>query len=270
MIASWPVRASEPALPLCSLDGNAMSAAFAVPVDPPDDSARRVFVALGASTLVHVVVLVLLGGLLHLWPRTSPQGLGNVLVLHALLQGPETPVQVETPPVMSIVTETPKEPLLPPPTKALPVTPAPTGEYGSWTEPSDKVTPGAPDPPVMITSQIVRDASKLGASYAEALAKRYPNRVQREPLLRSPLVVLYPRPGIEARKSARIAAQLAINENGEIVEQRLIPDDPIFGPAVSAALDGVRFRPADTDGNAVPYYVIIEFEFLINPRRRGS
>jgi hypothetical protein len=271
MIAVWPVRASEPAMPLCSLDGKSMSAAAAATrFEANEEPVRRVSIALGASTLIHVILLALLGGIFQAWPRTSPQGIGSTLVLHAFLQGPDTPVQVEPPPVMTVVPETPKEPLLPPPATARPAPQAPTGDYGSWREPSENATPGAPDPPVLITSRTLQDASKLGASYAEALARQFPDRVQREPQLRSPLVVLYPRAGIDKRMSARIAAQLTINENGEIVERRLIPDEPVFGPAVAEALAGVRFSPAEIEGKAVPYYVIIEFAFAINPRRRGA
>jgi len=141
--------------------------------------------------------------------------------------------------------------------------PAPAGKTESPIQQTPIAASGSPDPPVMITTRALRDLGKLPSSSAEVLAQRFTDAVQRIPELRVPLLVLYPREALDERRNARLTAALAITENGEISEKTIIPDDPVFGPAIIEALKDARFNPAEIDGRAVAYWAVIEFVFSV-------
>jgi hypothetical protein len=65
---------------------------------------------------------------------------------------------------------------------------------------------------------------------------------------------------------------LTIDAAGKVVpaDTRLVPDDPMFRSAVMAAIDGAVFTPAELDGDPMPYWLILEFVFRIDPAPAGS
>jgi hypothetical protein len=225
---------------------------------------RRLLVALGVSFLLHAVVLFALGAHLMFRP-TSPRGWGTV-VLQAVLQEAASQPEAVTPAIMiTKPAETAKEvvPVQPPKVEL----PGPVGTAKGAPTAGLSAAPGAVDPRHGVTGGVILDAAKVGQRYAAALAQAFPERPARRPQMMSPPVLSYPRAAIENRTPARIAAILTIDERGEIVEKLIVPNDPVFGPVVSKALEEVRFNPADTDGIPVRYWTILEFEFWIDGAR---
>jgi outer membrane biosynthesis protein TonB len=229
----------------------------------------RLSIALGASIALHVVAFVVLVSVMRFSPSAYPFGQDGNIVLQAMLTAQSGTQPAEPEPMAAV------EPLSAPttpvaPTKPIPApveqAPAPAGNAGSSSQPSPIAAAGAPDPPVMITTRALSDLGKLPPSYAEVLAQRFTDPVQKSPELRVPLLVLYPREALDERKDARITVALAITENGEISEKTIIPDDPVFAPAIVEALKEARFNPAEIDGRAVAYWAIIEFVFTVGQR----
>jgi hypothetical protein len=43
-----------------------------------------------------------------------------------------------------------------------------------------------------------------------------------------------------------------------------MPEDPSFAAAITAALKGAKFTPAERAGKAVPYWTVLDFTFNID------
>ena len=228
------------------------------------DAQRRLSVAIVISLLFHAVALFAFGTHLLIRP-TSPKGWGSV-VLQAVLQDAATQPEAVAPAILTTQpAEAAKEVVPDAPRKVEPPGPIGTTQSGPAAGPS--VAPGEIDPRHGVTGGVLVDAAKVGPRYAAALAELFPDRPARRPQLKSPPILGYPRAAIETRTQARIAAILTIDERGEIVEKSIVPYDPVFGPAVSEALEGAHFIPAETDGNPVRYWAILEFTFWIDGAR---
>ena len=187
-------------------------------------------------------------------------------MLQAVLQDAATqPDAIAPATLITQPTEAAKEVMPVEPPKIEP--PGPIGARQSAPVPSTSVAPGAVDPRHGVTGGMLLDAAKVGPRYAAALRQHFPDPPSRRPVLKSPPVLAYPRAAIETRTQARISAILTIDERGEIVEKSIVPFDPVFGPAVSEALEDTHFIPAETDGNPVRYWAILEFEFWIDGAR---
>jgi hypothetical protein len=108
---------------------------------------------------------------------------------------------------------------------------------------------------------------RVSVATAARLAQRFPVRAARPPLPRGAVITSYPLEAARSHVSARIAAILTIDAAGKVVPQdtRLVPDDPMFHAAVLAAIDGAAFTPAELDGDPMPYWLILEFVFRIDP-----
>jgi outer membrane biosynthesis protein TonB len=92
-------------------------------------------------------------------------------------------------------------------------------------------------------------------------------RAARPPLPRGAVITHYPLEAARSHISARIAAVLTIDAAGRVVTEdtRLVPDDPMFRAAVIEAIDRAEFSPAELDGNSIPYWLILDFVFYIDP-----
>jgi uncharacterized protein YhhL (DUF1145 family) len=127
---------------------------------------------------------------------------------------------------------------------------------------------GAGGPDVNISVGMIDDPLKLGpvygAYYVVALAQRFPQRVGKAPALRGSPVVMYPRAAAQSGAEGRIAALLTLDEDGKIVESKLLPEKTLFTSAVQDALKSTEFAPAEIDGKPVPYWAIVEFVFSID------
>jgi len=225
----------------------------------------RVSIAIGISFTLHVVALLALASAMRFSPPAHPFGQDGNIVLQAMLTAADSGVEPTRPePIALIEDRSQSRPSVAPPVPApAEGSPAPAGKTESPAQQKPIAASGTPDPPVMITTRGVQDLSKLPSSNAEVFAQRFTEPVQKHPELRVPLLVLYPREALDERKDARITAALAITENGEIADKTIIPDDPLFGPAIAEALKDARFNPAEIDGRAVAYWAIIEFVFTV-------
>jgi hypothetical protein len=227
------------------------------------DAERRLSVAIAMSLLFHAVLLAF--GMQFLIRPSSPTGWGSV-VLQAVLQEAATQPEATAPEVLiTQPAEAAKEVVPAEPPRVQP--PGPVGAAQSAPTAGASVAPGAVDPRHSVTGGVILDPAKVGARYATALAQLFPDRPARRPQLTTPPVLSYPRAAIESRAQARIAAILIIDERGEIVEKSIVPNDPVFGPVVSEALEATRFSPAETDGSPVRYWTILEFVFWIEGAR---
>jgi hypothetical protein len=224
----------------------------------------RFSIALGISIALHMLALIMVVSVMRFSPSAYPFGEDGRLVLQATLTADSGGQLAEPEPIAVVDDRSERRTAVIPPTPApAEQAPAPAGKTESPIQQAPTADPGSPDPPVMITTRTLRDLGKLPSSTAEALAQRFTDAVQRTPELRVPLLVLYPREALDERRNARLTAALAITENGEISEKTIIPDDPVFGPAIMEALKDARFNPAEIDGHAVAYWAVIEFVFSV-------
>ena len=232
----------------------------------------RLSIAMGISIALHVAALLTLVGVMRFSPPAYLFGQDGNIVLQAVLSAADSGVQLSEPEPIAVVEEraerrTKAVPPIPAPAEQ---PPAPAGKPETSVEPKATAATGTPDPPVMITTRALRDLTKLPSASADVLRQRFAEPVQKHPELSVPLLVLYPREALDGRKDARITAALAITEIGEIADKTIIPDDPVFGPAIVEALKDARFNPAEVDGRAVAYWAIIEFVFSVGPAARTS
>src|ERR1700687_6360867 len=85
------------------------------------------------------------------------------------------------------------------------------------------------------------------------------------PRLLEPLRVPYPPRAARAHADAHIGVLLLLDATGQVVDTTLFPDEPLFGPTILEALNGARFAPAEADAKAIPYWIILEFDFRTRP-----
>ncbi len=127
----------------------------------------------------------------------------------------------------------------------------------------DAVPDDAPAPPGDIAVGVGNNPDALGRTSALRLAQRFPQRISTSARLKAPLVIAYPPRAARAWREARIAALLVVDIDGKILETTLTPEDPLFAPTVRDALDGAVLLPAEVDGVAVRYWVVLEFIFTM-------
>jgi hypothetical protein len=226
---------------------------------------RRLSIAFAASVAAHAAALF--GIAAHEVVRQPSSALGwGPAVLEAVLMQPATQPDVAPPEVITVQSHEESNA----PASATPATAQPPGsvspmQAGPVLGPA--AAPGMADPPLSVTVGAIIEPATFGLRYANALKAKFPEPVMRPPQLRSSLVLSYPRAAIETRTQARIAAFLTIDEQGEIVDAELVPDEPLFGPGIHDALRQAHFVPADTDNRPVRYWAILEFAFWIEDAR---
>jgi len=126
---------------------------------------------------------------------------------------------------------------------------------------------GPPNPNGSVAVGPLGNPERVSVATAARLAQRFPVRAARPPVPRGAVITGYPLEAARSHISARIAAVLTIDAAGKVVpaDTRLVPDDPMFHAAVQAAIDGAAFTPAELDGDPMPYWLILEFVFRIDP-----
>ncbi len=232
---------------------------------------RRVTVALLCSGLLHAAIAMAATALIALAPSREPPSESGVVLQAVLQQAPAevAPLEVQAPPeaLPELITT-------PGPELAVPV-PMPTQIEKL------RVAPPAPaaSAPTMITSTDPNGSVTIGVieggaagarSGFAATRDRYPPRVDKEPRMIGSLIVPYPPAAKQAHASGRIAAVMEIDERGQVTSTTLVPDQPMFGPAVLEALKEVRFTPAEVATHPVPYWTVVEFVFAIAPGTRPT
>jgi len=227
---------------------------------------RRLWIAIGISLVIHALAVAALRGLLPTGYTFAEGGTGGIPVLQALLAGPP-PAQPE-----------PEEPVPPqPPAPPDLVVPADTKPIETTLGRAHPPAGGKPAstalgaPEISVSVGTIADPASLGADYVAQLAQRFPNPVQKIPMLLGAPVVDYPRGAIERGFEGRFAAVVALDAIGKVTDAKLVVDDPLFGPAILDALKRMEFAPAQDGGSPVPYWTIVQFVFTIGtPETRPS
>jgi protein TonB len=228
---------------------------------------RRLWIAVAISVAIHALVLFAYQRGVLVRESTTPYGQG-AQVLQAVLEQPKALPEVVVPLLTTVeASDAPKLPAAPPPTPEV-AAPAPSGPSDAAPTAGASTALGTRDPPLSVTVGAVNDPGKYGERYAKTLADVFPDPVMRQPQLRSSLVVVYPRDAVDTRTRARIVAILTVDATGDIVDRKLIPEDPVFAPTVTEALKEARFVPAEWDGKPVRYWAILEFVFSIEGAQR--
>ncbi len=237
---------------------------------------RRLSVAIGASLVIHALTLAVLRGVVPAIYAGPQGGTSGFSTLQAVLAGPKTEAPPEPAPAEIAV-----EPEVVPPA-AHPIEPPirrPPAQAGAQAAGGSERA-GSTTPDFSIGVGTIDDPARLGPDFVTRLAARFPNRVSKPPLLVGTPVMSYPQAALEAGAQRRVAALVMLRADGSIEDAQLARDDPLFGPAVLAALKSARFSPAEIGGDPVPYWAIVEFVFLIGhpapppaaqrgPARRG-
>jgi protein TonB len=221
---------------------------------------RRLTLAIGASLVIHALAVASLRGLAPPLPAQDAGTANNFATLQAVLAGPRTEAEPPKP-------EPPDAPT--PPALFLPPLRAPIETTMRRALPALAPPPGpvqrsgADRPPVSISVKLIDDPSRLGAEYALALAQKFPRRAAKPPGLLGSLSVAYPRAALDAGAEGSVVALLTLDAQGHVVDATLLPEGGMFAPAVADALKSAAFAPAETDGNAIPYWAIVEFFFTM-------
>ena len=232
---------------------------------------RRVTVALLCSGLLHAAIAMAATALIALTPSREPPSESGVVLQAVLQQAPAevAPLEVQAPPeaLPELITA-------PAPDIAVPV-PIPTRIDKPPAPPPSPATTApsmitSNDPNGSVTIGVVEGAAAAARSSFAATRDRYPPRVDKEPRMIGSLIVPYPPAAKQAHASGRIAAVMEIDERGQITSTALVPDQPMFGPAVLEALKEARFTPAEVATHPVPYWTVVEFVFAIAPGARPT
>lgn len=234
---------------------------------PPPE--RRFGYSVTASAIIHGLLIVALASV-----RPS-------LTLAPNLLGLAGPLQVQLNEQAAPVIEPLPEPMVPLAVPHLLPMPEPvslealiaktpvlaSAASGSQTSQPLVVRQGPPNINGSVAVGPLGNPERVSTATAARLAQRFPVRAARPPTPKGAVITGYPLEAARSHISARIAAILTINPAGKVVaaETRLVPDDPMFHAAVLAAIDGAEFAPAELDGDPMPYWLILEFVFSIDP-----
>ena len=245
---------------------------------PPFPSApapeRRFGYSVVASAIVHGVLIVALASV-------SP-----TLTLAPNLLGLAGPLQVqiseETAPVIEPLPE-PMSPIAvprflpaPEPVALEALLPKPpvmaSASSGTVTTQPLVLRQGPPNLNGSVAVGPLGNPERVSTATAARLGQRFPVRAARPPSPKGAVITGYPLEAASSHVSARIAAILTIDAAGKVVpaETRLVPDDPLFRAAVLTAIENAVFAPAELDGDPMPYWLILEFVFRVEPAPGGS
>jgi hypothetical protein len=231
------------------------------------DATRRLSWSLAASVAAHALLIAILAGLLQPLLMLPMNRLGRPVPLDVTLVAQQRAIPFAAPPETPEVASVPalaERAHVEKPSEQKPRPPSPTrlGVFMPSQTRADVATADAP-PPGDIAVGAIDDVDLIGRGQALRLATRFSKPAVKRPRLNKSLVVHYPTQAAYGHIEARIAALLIIDADGRIAETTLYPDEPMFGPAVRAALETARFTPAATDGTTVPYWTIMEFVFTM-------
>jgi TonB family protein len=220
----------------------------------------RLSASLVASLAIHGALLVLLTAVLRAMP--APSRGSDTPIMQATLLTQQ--VQIDPATLVPLDVLAPAEPLQ----KMLPI-PLPPPSAAAPPLPGISVVPAKVQTDVEfasvgnIASGISNGVKMFGDRLSDQMRARFPEPVAQGPQLAGPLVAMYPAAGAREGRSMTLSALLMIDESGQITEARVLPDDPVFVPAVIAALRNASFKPAKRDGRSVPYWTVLDFRFTI-------
>lgn len=257
-------------------------AAASLSLTPPalsvtQKSDRTLGVSVAVSAALHLSVIVALASLsstLSLIP--SRVGLTSPLAVELIEPEQRLPTEVLEPltPLTAVDPVRPMEPL----PVVRPSTAPPVTDDSAITQLNlpEYTRAGPPTPEGRVAVGPLTNPEHVSMATAARLAQRFPVAAARPPRLNGAVITDYPRDAAQAHISARVAAILTIDLSGQIVaaDTRLIPDNPMFRPAILAALAHTTFIPAEAAGKPIAYWAILLFNFDIDPfggpRRQAS
>ena len=230
---------------------------------------RRFGYSVAASSIVHGLLIIVLASVRPTF-TLSPSLLGLAGTLQVQLTEQTVPVIEPLPEPMAPIAvprflPTPEPVVLEALLRNAPV--PESAASGTVTAQPLVVRQGPPNPNGSVAVGPLGNPERVSVATAARLTQRFPVRAARPPMPRGAVITGYPVEAARSHISARIAAILTIDAAGKIVPQdtRLVPDDPMFHAAVLAAIDGAVFTPAELDGDPMPYWLILEFVFRIDP-----
>ncbi|MEP7330138.1 MAG: energy transducer TonB, partial [Betaproteobacteria bacterium] len=218
-----------------------------------------------ASLLVHAAIAATLAALVSMRPiawgfSTAP--LTVQLVAPPLQE--ETVVKTPAPEPL-VAAQSPVATTPPPdaPVAAIPAIPSPASTLPPANEPV--VTP------TTTQASLALGQIRMGENYAaqSGLPEELQLRTQGQFLtevdklvrvVRNPDIV-YPPGALEAKREGTVVVWLALSREGTIEETVIVSGEPEFAAAVEAGLPSATFLPAENEGQAVPFYLIMTFEF---------
>ena len=110
----------------------------------------------------------------------------------------------------------------------------------------------------------VRQSQGSATILSDALQQRsqaeYPIEIDKPVRVLVAPAVGYPPAAAKSKREGTVVAWTAVGAGGEI-EDIVIEGDPEFGDAVTQAMGGAKFLPAENDGSPIRFYVVLTFEF---------
>ena len=220
---------------------------------------RRFSVALGTSLAIHLLAIAALRLGLPMLYASPHTGAGSAAGLQAVILGPSPPIPtnlIEPDAIFSELVLTPQMHALLPPIEPIAARTGPAIGGNAA-----RLGPNAPG--LSIAVGTLADPARLGPVLAGQVARRFPQPVAKLPMLLGSPIVAYPQAALAAGEERRVTALVTLRADGSIEDKQIVGNEPLFGPAVLDALKDVRFAPAEIDGNAVPYWAIVEVVFSI-------
>jgi len=244
----------------------------------PRNTGQRLTLSFALSIVAHVVVIAMFAGLLEPMLTPVPRLVGQAVPIEVALvvvrpiafaAPPESPATAtELPSAPQPMGPAPSvQPMLPPsPSRPeVSVSKHPFGVSVQSDANAEAVGADVQPPPGDTSVGAIADSERLGHAQAMRLAQRFPRTAAKPPRLLDPLIVPYPPRAARAHADAHIGVLLLLDATGQVVDTTLFPDEPLFGPTILSSLKGARFSPAEVDAKAIPYWIILEFNFRTRP-----
>jgi len=221
---------------------------------------RRLMLFVGISVMLHALAMAWVATAARPAPPSAAASVPIAVILQAALSAPPKPESAppaQPEPVAQIAGA------LPAPHPSIEQDKAAVLERHAPKSKQESSAEGAIGLPMgNVIVGVMPDATLSPDLRAHARAA-FPTPAQREPRLRGAVVVSYPQRALQARMNKRMLALVFVDAAGRVTETELHPSDPWFGPVIDDALKTARFTPAERDGNRVPYWIAMSFEFTV-------
>ena len=128
---------------------------------------------------------------------------------------------------------------------------------------ADRSAPTPVEGRVVIRDLGAIDAVATGEASADAIAPFRDSRADSPPRLPDTFLVGYPASAFDSVVEAAQRVLVLVNVEGGVDFVVFEQEHPWFGPTIEAALRSAPFAPALRDGNPVPGWLALQFEFQI-------
>jgi hypothetical protein len=236
---------------------------------------RTLTIALVTSVAAHALLtLAPLGGggeAKHALSRAGRAAAGiTAVLLPAWTDAPASdPAPVSTQPTVVTAPPLSRAPTTAPAARAAAPSPAtPAVESGPERTPAaatraDRVVPGPVEGRVVIEDLGAIDAIATDAAAAAAIAPFRDSRADTPPRLPDAFLVGYPDAAFDSVAEGTQRLLVLVSVEGRVDFVVFEQEHPWFGPSIEAALRAAQFAPATRQGEPVPGWLALEFEFQI-------